>query len=140
MPCHDHKSTNGLKVNTFSGTWSGTQWMSDCNSIGNRQNVYHIVEIVNKCTYRIDVDCAGSISMTAQRKLQFNSPASTDTDHTWKDNISLGVNGQHTFDHVQLSNRNQGHGYESMYTDVNATSPSWGTTLLPVTLKFDVTV
>lgn len=137
--CHCSKASRGFRVETYSGVWSGAQWQPVCN-LGNRQDVYHIVKITNKSNYPVDVVCDGSISMTAYRKVQFNSPTSTDTDHTWQYSDQIGINRDKTFPHVQLSSRNVGHGSEDVQTDVSATLVNWGTSLQPVTVIINVIV
>lgn len=113
MQCEKKEKPQGLEVEARSGI--GAQTICDLHK---DTNIKHIVTIRNKRTYRVDIECKGSINSNP-RKAEFSSPnAPPDTSTNWSAQVSLFDGEEHTFEHVSLVCNS--YGIENIHTEVSA--------------------
>ncbi len=125
-PCEDWAKPRGLEIETRSGF--GPQTICD---LSQSNDVRHVVRILNKRTYRLDIVCKGLINSNP-RKVEFSSPNTPpDTPTSWSATISLLDGEEYTFDHVSLVCLTQG--TDNVHTEVIANwSQSLKKTVVPL--------
>lgn len=113
MSCENKANPQGLEVKARSGIGSHT-----ICKLSKSPNLTHIVTILNKRTYRVDIECKGSIS-SSPRMAEFSSPNTPpDTATNWSAKVSLLDGEEHTFEYVSLVCISQG--IENVHSEVTA--------------------